>query len=138
MGRSKHCLMISCQRPWPAKPVHIIKKKRENKSQLEGGSHFWSKSYFKLRNVHVNGKSGTEIKFIFLCPRSRKRVKGIKKKFICIRVSNFILQSFCHLWKKKNHEERNSTLAKPYLITEILFIAIYIEVALIIYFFIIL
>lgn len=50
--------------------------------------------------------------------------------------------SFCSLFviyeKKKNHEERNSTLAKPYLITEILFIAIYIEVALIIYFFIIL
>lgn len=81
--------------------------------------------------------SGTEIKFIFLCPRSRKRMKGIKKNsFVYVyRIS------FCSLfviYEKKNHEERNSTLAKPYLITEILFIAIYIEVALIIYFFIIL
>lgn len=63
--------------------------------------------------------------------------EGDKKKLICIRVSNFILQVF-FIYEKKNHEERNSTLAKPYLITEILFIAIYIEVALIIYFFIIL
>lgn len=65
--------------------------------------------------------------------------EGDKKKihlYTCIEFHFAVFLSF--MKKKKNHEERNSTLAKPYLITEILFIAIYIEVALIIYFFIIL
>lgn len=66
-----------------------------------------------------------------MSPKPEKGEGDKKKSFV------YVYRTFV-IYEKKNYEERNSTLAKPYLITEILFIAIYIEVALIIYFFIIL